>query len=80
MTQTVRKFSMAGPCITLGKLIRETPRFYCYQPRFSGYFASNEPDMAEKKVGKDKYQMVHVIPCVSCRDHASTQYPNGYED
>ncbi len=24
--------------------------------------------------------LVHFAPCVSCRDHAETHYPNGYEN
>ena len=30
MTQIVREFSSAGPCLTLGRLTKETPQFYCY--------------------------------------------------
>lgn len=68
--QTVREFSPCGPCITLGTLTRETSGFYCYEPRHSR-------DKRERRVGKRK---VHIEPCGSCRDHAQTQYPDGYQD
>ena len=29
-TTTVREFSRCGPCIVLGKLVKETAHFYCY--------------------------------------------------
>jgi hypothetical protein len=76
MTKTVRKFSAAGPCITLGVLLRETASFYVYAPRHSGY----DDTPKQKRVGKDRYGMVHTEACVSCRDHNRTQYPNGYMD
>ena len=78
MTQptTVRQFSVVGPCLTLGPLLRETAKFYVYRPRHSGY----DETPKEKRVGKDKHGFVHTEPCVSCRDHGRTQYPNGYMD
>ncbi len=72
MTQTVRRFSAAGPCIVRGELVKETAKFYVYRDRFHGG--------EEKRIGKDQYGMVHIDPCVSCRDHQRTQYPDGYMD
>jgi hypothetical protein len=69
---TVRRFSAAGPCISLGRLLRETAKFYVYQPR--------RPDESERRVAKDRYGLVHTEPCNACRDHARTQYPEGYMD
>ena len=74
----VRSFSPCGPCITLGRLTKITPRFYCYDEwkggdRFEG----------EKRVARDlpgHYSRAHVEPCPSCPDHAKTQYPHGYMD
>lgn len=72
----VRKFSMAGPCIPLGTLVSESAKFFCYQPRGrNGYDATPKA----KRISKSG-DFAHVVPCVSCRDHAQTQYPNGYED
>jgi hypothetical protein len=70
MTITVREFSAAGPCITLGELVRETPKSFFVRDRH-GHVA---------RFGKDRSELRHTAPCCSCRDHATTQYPNGYED
>jgi hypothetical protein len=64
----IRRFSPAGPCITLGSVLKETPKFYVYSDRHNG---------RTKKVSKDR---VHSEPCSSCRDHPNTCYPNGYMD
>ena len=69
-TKTVRKFSLAGPCLTLGTLFRETSNFLVYEERRYG-------DRLHRRVAKAK---VHTEPCPSCRDHPQTQYPNGYMD
>jgi hypothetical protein len=70
--KTVRQFSVAGPCIPLGPLVRETEQFYCY----------SEQDKVRKvrKRTETFYSPHHVEPCPSCRDHAKTQYPHGYMD
>lgn len=70
MSTTVRTFSAVGPCIPQGELIRETPKFYCFSDRFEGG--------RERKLGKN--WSTHIVPCVSCRDHVNSQYPNGYEN
>jgi len=70
----VREFSPCGPCLTLGALVRETAQFYCYADRADG---------TQRKIRKPtpgNWSKAHVEPCVSCRDHARTQYPHGYQD
>ena len=69
MTKTVRRFSAVGPCIPLGIFVRQTERFLIYRDR----------DGRDRRIGK-QYDFAHVEPCCSCRDHAATQYPRGYED
>jgi hypothetical protein len=69
MTQTVRRFSPCGPCITLGPLTKETAKFYCFASKYDG---------RAKKIAKTG--AAHVEACHSCRDHAQTCYPNGYMD
>ena len=71
--KTVREFSRCGPCLTLGPLVSETALFYCYQER----------DNTKRRIRKRTeahYSPAHVEPCPSCRDHARTQYPDGYMD
>jgi hypothetical protein len=71
---TVRDFSPAGPCITRGELVRETAAFYVYKPRFK---------QGTKRIAKSlpgRWSGAHIEACESCRDHARTQYPNGYMD
>lgn len=69
---TVRDFSAAGPCITLGTFTKRTAKTIFYTDRHgapgraSGY-----------RVEKG---LVHTEPCPSCRDHDKTQYPEGYMD
>ena len=71
---TVRKFSLCGPCINQGELIRETAKFYVFHDRF-------HTDHIERKARKsNKWSDYHIDPCPSCRDHPQTQYPNGYMD
>lgn len=59
-----RRFSMCGPCLSEGRVVRETARFYVLEAR-----GRNE------RISKDR---VHVEPCRSCTDHPETQYPYGY--
>ena len=75
----VREFSAIGPCLTLGKLVRETPRFWVFNPWKGGQLYGTE----EKRISKrtpERYSRSHVESCPSCRDHPRTQYPNGYMD
>ncbi len=68
--KTLREFSAIGPCLDRlhGKITRETPKSWFYMDR----------DGDERRVKKS--WRFHVDPCVSCRDHERTQYPNGYMD
>ena len=74
----LRKFSPCGPCLTIGKLVRETAKFYMYRKWLGcsddGYVYETE----ERRIGKSS--LVHTEPCRCCRDHADTSYPNGYMD
>jgi hypothetical protein len=75
----VREFSAIGPCLTLGKLVRETEQFYVYLPWHGGdKYGPEEKRTAKRRPGNRSF--AHVDPCHSCRDHADTQYPNGYMD
>ena len=67
---TVREFSAIGPCIEQGAIIRETKHFYVINDRFT---------KRVRRIGK-KVSGVHTEPCPSCRDHAHSHYPNGYEN
>lgn len=75
MITTVREFSAIGPCIEQGTLVRETPRFYVFADRFD---AGKTRKLMKRTAAH--YSPAHVVPCPSCRDHARTQYPNGYEN
>lgn len=66
---TVRKFSMAGPCLTQGELVRETAKFYVFRDKYRGN--------VERKLAKNR---AHIEPCHSCTDHPQTSYPYGYMD
>jgi hypothetical protein len=68
----VRTFSRAGPCITEGKLIKTTAKFYVFEEWRGG-----ETYSGRKKIFCSK---AHIEPCPSCADHPKTQYPNGYMD
>jgi hypothetical protein len=74
MTITVREFSAAGPCLTLGRFVRETSQFFFYDEWKGG------DKYGDTKRKKKRGTLVHIAPCHSCRDHAKTQYPNGYMD
>jgi hypothetical protein len=75
----VREFSAVGPCLTLGKLVRETPRFWVFNEwRGGDHYADKEKRISKRT--PEHYSGSHVEPCPSCRDHPRTQYPNGYEN
>ena len=78
----VREFSPAGPCLTLGKLVCETPSFYVFLPwRGGNNYGGKERRIARNLTASGgAYSRAHVEPCSSCRDHPKTQYPNGYMD
>ncbi len=78
MTTTVREFSPAGPCLTLGKFVRRTAKTIVYREWLGG-----DNYGAERRVGGWKVldgDYIHLEPRPSCRDHERTQYPNGYMD
>lgn len=68
----VRSFSPIGPCLTEGRLVRETDKFVVFEEWRGG-----DRYEGERRISKSK---VHTEPCRSCRDHEKTQYPNGYMD
>jgi len=74
----VRKFSVCGPCLTLGKLTKETAQFYVYD-EWQGRDVYEGRKMVRKPL-PGHYSGAHIEPCRSCRDHSQTQYPNGYMD
>lgn len=75
----VREFSAAGPCITLGRLVSETPKFYRYAEWHGSDNFGPEMRLVAKRTPK-RYSAAHIEPCPSCRDHPRTQYPDGYMD
>lgn len=74
----VREFSPAGPCLTLGRLTKETPQFWCYEEWKGGDRYEGAKRIAKRT--ETRYSRAHIEPCQSCRDHPQTQYPRGYED
>jgi hypothetical protein len=77
-SKIVRAFSICGPCLTLGRLTKETAQFYCFDEWQGGDNYSGAKRVAKERPGY--YSPNHIEPCPSCRDHAKTQYPNGYMD
>ncbi len=74
----VRDFSAAGPCITLGLFVKRTKKFIVYREWLGGdRYSDKLSRVGGHRVALD---LVHTSPCPSCRDHAETQYPNGYMD
>lgn len=74
----VRQFNRAGPCLTLGKLVKETAQFYVFDEWCGGNVFVGRRRVAKKLDGR--WSPNHVEACPSCRDHPQTQYPNGYMD
>jgi hypothetical protein len=75
----VRSFSPYGPCLTLGRLTKTTAQFYCYDEWRGGDKYEGAKKVRRPDVG-GHYSRAHIEPCYSCRDHAKTNYPNGYMD
>ena len=69
---TVREFSAIGPCISLGEVIKQTPATVTFRER--------DGSIGRRGGYRLKAGLIHVIACRSCRDHAESQYPNGYEN
>jgi hypothetical protein len=63
----VREKSVAGPCITLGVVLRETASRITYRDRHG-----------EQKFISKRWP-VHSEPCPSCPDHSNTKYPDDLE-
>ena len=78
----VREFSACGPCLTLGEFVRRTAKTIVYREWRGGDCFGKECRVGGWKVGErgDRRAYIHIEPCRSCRDHAETQYPNGYMD
>jgi len=75
----VREFSAAGPCIVMGKFVKRTSKFIMYNNwRGGDRYDSKVSRVGGWKVTEGDY--IHTVPCKSCRDHAKTQYPNGYDN
>ena len=66
--KTVRELSVAGPCVTLGLVLRETAWRISYRDRHGTSKFIN------------KRWAVHTEPCPSCPDYPKTKYPDGYWD
>lgn len=69
-TIVVRKFSTVGPCTTVGTLVKITAKFFFFIDR----------NGKTGRIARDRHELNHIEPCVSCRDHKATQYPRGYEN
>jgi hypothetical protein len=66
--KTVRELSVAGPCITLGLVLRETASRITYRDRHgTSKFIS-------------KRWAVHTEPCSSCLIIPKAKYPDSYWD
>jgi hypothetical protein len=75
----VRSFSPAGPCLTLGRLTKETAQFFFYDDWCGGDVFEARGSRVKKPGGKF-YSRAHTEACHSCRDHPKTQFPRGYMD
>jgi hypothetical protein len=60
--KTIRELSVAGPCITLGLVLRETDRRISYRDRHG------TPKFISRRWA------IHTEPCPSCPDHPRTKY------
>lgn len=77
-TKIVREFSTVGPCITVGRLVKETEQFFVFDRWQGGDRFEGRGKIRKRSEGR--YSRAHIEPCCSCRDHAKTQYPEGYMD
>ena len=67
--KTVRELRVAGPCITLGLVLRETAGCISYRGRHG------TPKFISKR-----WAAAHTEPCPSCPDHPKAKYPDDYRD
>jgi hypothetical protein len=63
--KTVREGAVAGPCTTLGLVLRETDRRISYRDR------NGAPKFISRRWA------VHIEPCPLCPDHPKAKYPYG---
>jgi hypothetical protein len=63
--KTIRELSVAGPCTTLGLVVRETDRRISYRDRHG------TPKFISRRWA------THTEPCPSCPDHPKTKYSGG---
>jgi hypothetical protein len=64
--KTVRELRVAGPCITLGLVLRETAGRISYRDRHG------TPKFISKR-----WAAAHTEPCPSCPDHPKARCPLG---
>lgn len=76
MAQTLRECNAAGPCITLGRIVSNTPKAWVVASRCF----HDETFKKLKSSRAAKSGMLHDEPCSLCRDHPRTQYPDEYMD
>lgn len=69
---TLREFSSIGPCIPLGEVVKRTATTVQFKER--------DGTLRRKGGWRLECGLFHTEPCVSCRDHKHSQYPNGYEN
>jgi hypothetical protein len=72
----LREFSAAGPCIRMGGILREDKNWWYIVP-LNGEIRVSKISKHSRKAQNGS---VHAEACRSCRDHAETQYPEGYMD
>lgn len=65
------RFSMAGPCIPVGRVVRETEQ--CY-------FITDKHSKNPNEARRFSKHGLHLVACQRCQHHAQTHYPNGYMD
>jgi hypothetical protein len=68
----VRRFSVCGPCIPVGELIKRTEK--------SLIFRNNRGEIKRRGGYRVERGLYHTEPCSSCSDHPRTSYPHGYMD
>ncbi|MBF6332318.1 hypothetical protein [Nocardia transvalensis] len=76
-TRSVREFNSAGPCIVLGELIKETPKYYIYLDRF--HYLEPKQKRVKRRTDTD-WSKAHIEPCQSCPDHPASSYRDGHND
>lgn len=68
---TLREVNYAGPCLTLGTLVRETEKFW--------FYSRGARTERVKKDGIRGRYLIHLKPCPRCMDHPQTEYPRGFD-